>query len=459
MTRASESFPASLSRSLRTFRRPWPILLAGLGCTVLGLIVSQAAPAAIPLLLICLGAGLLLAAIAVSRRLQTASWEWEDRIESAALIAASAFVALLAYLAIAERKSWDSGHIFLMVLIGLALGGAGLVVLPQVARRVVILLLVLFHFGGILTAVTAVSPRNELPAPWVSMMLWTHVYRNYLTFTYFTNAYHFYSPDPGPPTLFWFYIEYADGKTKWVKIPNRRESPVGLHHQRMLAACESAYNPIIGIPPLDTEGVRRLEERFKRKYELLPGIPHATWKEITTRREEGAKIPFVDPKDNQQAPLRLPTDDPVPYSEPQEVALRLIASYARHLAHTEFDPSDPNNAVKSVRVYRVIHMLITPRELHQGKDPTDVTTFMPYYMGKYNPEGRLLDPEDPFLFWHLPILRACKNYPNGEPYLWINWEEGLMARNKPLDEPSKVIDFLEIHATQSDRFAKPTTKN
>ena len=41
MARDPVSATSSLSSALRTFRRPWPILLAGLACTVIGLVFSQ----------------------------------------------------------------------------------------------------------------------------------------------------------------------------------------------------------------------------------------------------------------------------------------------------------------------------------------------------------------------------------------------------------------------------------
>src|SRR6185437_5083979 len=154
------------------------------------------------------------------------------------------------------------------VLIGLALFGSFVVLLPRTGRRIVAVILVVLHFGGILTAITAVPPRNE-PAPWLSMQSWTRIYRHYLTFAYLTNAYHFYSPDPGPPTLLWFHVEYADGSYRWIKLPNRRESPVGLHHQRMPAATESTNNPIYGLP-LDPQQKAGWENKFKRPYEILP---------------------------------------------------------------------------------------------------------------------------------------------------------------------------------------------
>lgn len=456
---ARDPVPAdsSFARALRTFRRPWPILLAGLACVVLGLILSRTP--LVPLRLLLLGGGILLAGIAVARRLQTASWELEDRAESAGLMAMSAFVALLAYLAMEE--SWDSGRYFLFAVIAVALIGSFLVLLPRTARRVIVVLLVLLHFGGIVTAVTSVPPRNE-PAPWLPVQLWVHFYRHYLTFTYFTNAYHFYSPDPGPPTLLWFHVEYADGSARWIKIPNRRESPIGLHHQRMLAAAESAYNPLMGPPLMTSEQVADWEHLFKRKYELLPGIPHDTGKEIMARRQLGAKMyQFIDPNDGRPAPLKVLSESTWgnQYSEPQEMARRLLASYARHIAHTAPDPNDPDNLVKAVRIYRVIHTLISPRELHEGKDVLDPTTFMPYYMGKYDPEGRLLDPKDPFLFWHVPYVRVSKRYP--EPGTFYVGPEGeALVTQGPInpDEPTKIIDFVEIHATQSDKFQPETTE-
>ncbi len=269
-------------------------------------------------------------------------------------------------------------------------------------------------------------------------------------FSYLTNAYHFYSPDPGPPTLLWFHVEYADGTTRWIKIPNRHKSPVLLHHQRMLATAENAYNPIPG-PPLFKAQIPPWEEKYKRKYELLPGVPHDAWEDIRIRREKGISLPFVDPNDNRPAPLRMVEDEGIQYSEPQETARRLIASYARHIAHTSPDPENPNNAVQAVRVYRLTHMLISPAELNAGKDPLDPTTLMPFYMGKYDPDGRLLDPKDPFLFWYVPIIRVAKRYP--EP-----GTQFLSHQPPPPDEPMKIINFVEIHAAQSDKLRKTTTE-
>jgi hypothetical protein len=463
MTRDPVAANSSLASALRTFRRPWPLMGAGLACTVVGLALSQTS--LIPLRLLFLGAGLLLAAAAVARRLQTTSWDLEDRVESAGVLAVSAFVALLSYLAL--DKSWDSGEMFLEVVIGIALIGSFIVLLPRTGRRIAAVAFVLFHFCGILAAVTSVPPRNDVP-PWLSTLIWSKFYRHYLFFTHFTNAYHFYSPDPGPPTLVWFHIEYDDGSARWKKIPNRDESPIGLHHQRMLAAAESTITPA-GPPIQKEELIRLFEEKTKQKYELFPGIPHASGDEIMNRRTKGAEThKFFDPNDKRPAPLWLLFEENPPlmsqYSEPMEFSRRMIASYARHVAHTDSEPAK----VKAVRVYRLVHKMITPKELYEGKDPLDPTNFLSYYMGKYDPDGKLLDPEDPFLFWHVPIVRVSKRYPEPGTYVPPFSEFNptplsmLSIHGLPwqpsADDPGKILNFVEIHAEQSDKFQQETPK-
>jgi|SRR5579884_262404 len=456
MTRDPVAADSPLASALRTFRRPWPLMGAGLACTVVGLALSQTS--LIPLRVLLLGAGLLLAGAAVARRLQTASWELEDRVESAGVLAVSAFVALLSYLAL--DKSWDSGEMFLEAVIGIALFGSFIVLLPRTGRRIAAVAFVLFHFCGILTAVTSVPPRND-PPPWLSTLIWSKFYRHYLFFTHFTNAYHFYSPDPGPPTLVWFHIEYADGSTRWKKIPNREESPIGLHHQRMLAAAESTITPA-GPPIMTQDLIRQFEQKTKLKYELFPGIPHASGEEIMNRRKLAGEIyKFVDPNDKRPAPLWLIYEEMPPlmsqYSEPMEFSRLLIASYARHVAHAETDPANP---VKAVRVYRLVHKMITPKELYEGKDPLDPTNFLSFYMGKYDPDGKILDPDDPFLFWHVPIVRVSKRYP--EPGTYAPTPEGnmlsLLGFIPTAEDPGKILNFVEIHAEQSDKFRQQTEK-
>jgi hypothetical protein len=432
MARDSASAVASITSALRTFSRPWPLLLAGLACTAIGLLLTKTPY--VPARLLFLAAGLLLAGSAVSKRLQTASWKLEDRIESAGLLAAAAALALLSIAGIDE--SWDSGIVFLVVLGIVGLFGSFLVLLPQTARRIAASILVVLHFGGILTAVTAVPPRND-SAPWLSMHLWT-VYRPYLTFAYLTNAYHFYSPDPGPPTLMWYHVEYQDGSARWIKLPNHQDNMVGLHFQRLLAAGESTNNP--GGIPLTADQIPAWEERFGRAYEILPGIKHDPWETIQERRFLGATLPYSQP-------IQMVSDQfPVAqYYEPQEIARRLIASYARHIARTSPHPQDPEIPVEAVRVYRVTHNLISPHELSQGVSPTEDTHYSAIYVGQYDVNGKLLDPKDPFLYWYLPIMKVSERYPA---------EGTFISSQTPPRGPVKILNCVEIHASETNLVRK-----
>jgi hypothetical protein len=356
-----------------------------------------------------LAAGLMASGGAVSLRLRRAGQSLEERAESAGIVALAAFAALLAFLAM--KESWDSGRLFFGVLSAVGLVGALLVLLPRVVRRIVVSLLVVFHFAGILTAVTCVPPPGALP-PWISSQLWARVFRPYLMFAYVNNAYHFYSPEPGPPTLLWFRIQYEDNSSQWVKIPNREESLTRLGYQRLLALTEStSYNS--NAPPPDF--------KFRLDRRQLAGM---TFKP--------APIPMPD---------NAPADN---YREPNDLSKRMIASYASFVAHHYPHPTNPEVGVAGVKVYRILHRIIEPGEMAGGVSPIDKTTYGPFFMGEFDRDGNLKDPTEPFLYWYLPIFYA--NLPEG----YTNGQFLLKAPPKG----AKLINCMEIHAGD----ALPTEK-
>ncbi|MEI6325411.1 MAG: hypothetical protein WCO91_08180, partial [Gemmataceae bacterium] len=128
-------------------------------------------------------------------------------------------------------RNWDTIKNLGFVLGGVPVFGAFLILMPLLFRKVILICLVCFHFVGILSAVTSVDPPGT-HAPWVSTFLWVKIYRPYLHFLYMNNAYHFYSPEPGPATLVWYRIDYSDGKSRWIRIPHRGDSPMPLLYQR-----------------------------------------------------------------------------------------------------------------------------------------------------------------------------------------------------------------------------------
>jgi uncharacterized membrane protein YphA (DoxX/SURF4 family) len=346
-----------------------------------------------------LGGGLLALAAAVARRLQTAPQDIEARIGTASMMIAAAFGICLAYVGSPDRlletpisgrpaeREWDSMRMVLLVLGVVTMVGAFLVLLPVIARKVAISLLILLHFTSICVSITSVPPPNG-PAPWLSIQAWAYFFRPYASFMYLNNAYHFYSPEPGPPTLAWFYVTYDDNSGRWIKLPSRKDSPVPLHYQRLLALTESINAIDHNIPP--------------------------NYNDLVSARRLAGKIhnPEISLTVNDQDVL-LPT---IAYQPPEQYSRVMIAAYSRYIAHRYPHPDEnPDAEVKTVKAYRLVHKLITAPEMASGLDPDDEIFDYPYFMGEFTPEGEMINPKDPFLYFLLPITKEPERVPGGPP--------------------------------------------
>ncbi len=397
--------------------RAWAYLIAGSVLVVAGAVLPPGATDAfLPAKAVLLFAGLVTLGAAVARRLRTASQDVEARITTAALLVTAGLGVIVAYAGtpngvvvegmspqelqrpllppIQPERQWDSARMVLGVLAFVAMAGAVLVVLPSVARKAVVSLLILLHFANIAVSVTSVPPPNG-PAPWLSVQAWAHFFRPYASFMYLNNAYHFYSPEPGPPTLAWFYVRYSDESGRWIKLPSRKDSPVPIHFQRLLALTES-INVINHNTPPDF-GERAEKRRVAGKlYE--PEIP--------------LPLDF--------APQAL-------YQPPEEYSALMVGTYARYVARHWPHPDDnPEAEVKTVKVYRLVHSIINAPQLAEKMSPNDPSLDLPYFMGEFNREGDMLDPTDPFLYFLVPIYRQDGN----------------------------VVNYLELHATGKPSAAK-----
>jgi hypothetical protein len=411
------------------FTNPWPLLWPALGAAVLAMLLHGIAPQLVGARVAVIVAGTLLALGAVSVRLRTAHEDAEDRFKSAGIIAMSAVVPFLCGLSL--DPEWDSAGLLLGVLVAVALAGAGLLMLPRIIRRLTLTFLVLLHFGGILSAVCSPAPPQG-PASWLVNQLWTGVYRPYLYFMYLNNAYHFYSPDPGPPMLVWFRIEYEGNKSRWVEVPTLAKSRSKLAFQRRLALTEST-NQLKNQPPVDFD--KRLERRIDAGRDFRP-----------------TPIPLLnDPAFGRNFEYR----EPVTYSK------QLLRSYARYvLSHypyvDEQGEAHPDVKPLKVKIYRVIHAIPDMSHIANGFYPYDPTTYMPYYQGEFDTQGNLLDgptfkdgmivkPGDPFLYWLVPIRRELKkDYvqrrgPDGKPLA------------PDLNKDYDVVDYLKVHAGDADK--------
>jgi hypothetical protein len=351
------------------------------------------------LTVVLLVSGLLLAGGGVWWELRSSGKSFEERARSAILVAAADVAVLAAYLAMA--REWDSLRMALVVLWVMGLLAVPLVLLPSVGRRIAVSVLVLLHFGGILTATTAVELPNNT-APWVPTSLWSRVYRPYLTFMYLNNAYHFYSPEPGPPTLVWFLVEFEDGvKPEWVKLITRDQCTTRLQYQRLLALTESTNRPTYTPPVrLTILGQRFFNAAKARGIEL----PQDYMSDLASR-----------------------------YREPTADAKRYISSYVRHVARTVRSKENPDARIKSIKVYRIVHQLIGAPQL-KYMTPIDPVLYFPYFQGEFDTDGKLKkfhkgqqiiqwlnqgadgkmemvteEAQDPFLYWLLPVYRVPIN--------------------------------------------------
>jgi hypothetical protein len=425
---------------------PW--VLVGLAC-VLSLIALLATDMGVtPFRWFLWTAGVLMAVVALQRRFRATNWaDFLERLETSALLALVGFLALLNFLGMRPDQEneqhmvvvygWGSGRVFFSVMAVASLASAMVVLLPSIGRRIIISLFVLFHFGGMITAATSIDPATGIQGPWVAKTLWGYVYRPYLEFLYMTNAYHFYSPNPGQPSLMWFAVHYTDDTWEWVKMPDRDNSPIPMHYQRMLALPEHLYQPA-PLRPLRQEELNALELQTGRK------ATGDSWEVIENRRKEGSALPYHPP-----IPVVIDLDASVQYQPPSDIHKRKLAAAAQHLfANPTPTARREGKTIRTVKVYRVTQVIISPKEYLDGRDPLDRSKYIPIFMGEFDAAGTLVDPQEPFLYWYLPILQVDVDYPAGlkAPVASGTMVPMVRVNAPPPQGKTMWLDCVETHA-------------
>jgi hypothetical protein len=219
---------------------------------------------------------------------------------------------------------------------------------------------------------------------------------------YLNNAYHFYSPEPGPGIMVWFYVRYDDGSTDWYKIPNRSQNPLALEYQRRLSLAEST-NQLLQTGPIPEEVRRKRWEAFERDH-----------------------IPFYPPT----------LDITMQRREPNTFSKEMVRTYARYVAHLK--ARETGKTVTGVKVYRVVHNLPRPQEIAEGIDPTEKHFYYPYFQGEFTTDGQLKNAQDPYLYWLIPIIKTH------DP---AAFRRGELPDFNPEDKHDlRIVDLLEEHA-------------
>jgi len=288
---------------------------------------------------------------------------------------------------------WDSFRLLFGVMTAVALTWTVLLVAPVRYRLLAISALILFHFAGIFFATT--TPPST---PWMTEQVFMRVYNPYLQFLYLRNAYHFYSPQPGPASILVFLlktetIDPVTGekryKTQWVVLPKRPndvKDPMGLTYYRRLSLTEQVARATPAVRSLTAEA-----REMRARRQLVPIPLHPT-----------------DELDIQYQLLQ------------PEVARYIVPSYASHVI-LENTPDKESAAKTTVKIYRLQHNTMAIEDFinwrknpESNTNPYDPTTYRPFFLGEFDARGNLLDPQEPMLYWLVPITARPGGTPPGD---------------------------------------------
>jgi hypothetical protein len=295
---------------------------------------------------------------------------------------------------------WDSMRLLLGVLAALAFVCAAIVPLPRLYRRLAFSFGILFHFAGISCAVLNVNP-----SPWLTSYAWAHCFQYYLNFIYMNNAYHFYAPEPGPGIMLWFDVHYDDNSEQWLELPVRENHHWLLNYQRRLSLPEQV-NQTASSQALPPEPILRAR--------------------MVAGQKDG--IPFY----------YLTHPDAAEYRPATSSTKMMLESYANHVGHSMPHPTDPACKITGIKVYRVVHRMMSAKETALGVKPDKKWMFQPFFQGEFDADGRLKNPQDPYLYWLIPIVN--QNNPR-----LSSGEDVELDSKAALHQDADILDCIKIH--------------
>lgn len=367
-------------------RRVYRLALFGLACAAAAGVISLAVyalpdalswPGVSTLRLALVGVGAVVAGHALTLRPAVAG-VWGV----AALTAALASVA-------GTPPHWDSLRLLFGVLAGLAAFAAGVLLLPVRFRAGVVAGAVVCHFASIFTATLWPDP-----SPWIVGQVGTRVFLPYMQFAYLRNAYHFYSPEPGPASLLFALVRYErdvpgaapETKSEWTVLPHRGKQtvdPLGQTYYRRLSITNysSRFQPDLGGTSAERQ---RVEQDRNQVAAGLYAYP------------DGRKYPRIPHPPLDYEP-RLNW-----YQPPQADAARyLLPSYARHIAAES--ARETGWRVTNVKMYRSEHRIGSVQAFVMLRsNPYNPIWYRTYFLGDFAADGQLVDPHDPMLYWIVP---------------------------------------------------------
>ncbi|MBP3957124.1 hypothetical protein J8F10_17810 [Gemmata sp. G18] len=341
---------------------------------------------------------------------------------------------------------WDSFRLLFGVCGAVAAAWAVALLVSVRYRLYALSAVMVFHFAGIFFATT--SPPST---PWVTEQAFIRVYNPYLQFLYLRNAYHFYSPEPGPASVIVCLLKTETGtdaqgrkvyETRWVVLPKRPadvKDPLGLTYYRRLSITEQIARATPAL--LQPVHVAEKNEMLPRRRMVLRSIP-------------------LHPAEEETIQYRLPQP---------EVARFVLPSYASHIILENTDAAGAGKT--TVKIYRLEHKTLSVEEFTNVlnrpgviSSPYHPSTYRPYFLGEFgfvpDPDKpgathiELLNPQEPMLYWLVPIGPRPGGRPPGDPdkrefidYMSIHALDTLNLSERDVDDPQyrdKVFDWNQL---------------
>ena len=63
-------------------------------------------------------------------------------------------------------------------------------------------------------------------------------------------------------------------------------------------------------------------------------------------------------------------------------------------------------------MYLTQHRLLDRNQYANKVDPYDKASYLPFFVGEFDVDGKLMNPFDPMLYWIVPIIKSPKINPD-----------------------------------------------
>jgi hypothetical protein len=394
-----------------------------------------------------------------------------QREEGAALLllaAVACFAATRALLDPQDVFAMETMRLFLSVLTLVALAAAPLVLVPQDLRRKVVSFLVLLHFtGAIVITLVVVHPpwalrqlADRIFRPYLQFIYVTNAYHFYAP-----------EPGPNNYMWYRINFIDKDGNEtgQWLKVPELDEEtaqhsyPTSLTYVRHMCLMDHA-GPSVSAPAFFDANFTPLDF-YRNRLLRTPGIvymsqaktfgpspknaadsvenntppdgkpasdslkaktaPAGDDRNAASKSAQGELGEAVPTNTKLMIPFHPQFTHELQYRRPAAQAEALLRSYSRHvLSKAELTSSgklvfkswfgrseqaSDRWKVKSVKIYYVTHAILSPEVYRLGVDePWDPHTYRGYFVGEFDGDGNMIDTQDPFLYWMLPVIRETQ---------------------------------------------------